>query len=372
MRRLPPLLALPVLTLAAPCAARADGSQEAEWVRIALARGPSLLVQGRDLVATAPGAAPVPLGPRAELTAAGPFVTDGTTLAPRLAVADRAGAGVRVAGMGVLGSLEILAGNGGLVAIDTLDMEYYVAAVVGAEMPASWPSAALEAQAIAARTYALRRKTSAPDAPFHLEASVRNQAYRGADSFDPRAVAAAHATRGLVVAAGHELAEAYFFSSCRGTTESGTAALGRDAPYLQPVSCAGGEDAPAASWTRSVPLAELSRRLRATGAIGDALTGVEIASRTATGRAASIRLTVRGGARTMSGAEFRRAVGWSELPSLDFDVRVADRVVVLTGSGAGHGVGLCQWCARGLAARGTGRDAILAHFYPGTALVRMY
>lgn len=347
----------------------------AESLRVAVARGEALTLRGEELVLrTEEGGHALRVGPEIRLDAVGPFVSEGSRLAERMFVSSAQATPLKVGGFEVLGELEIVAGDDGrLVAVDRIDLETYVASVVGGEMPASWPAAALQAQAVAARTYALRKaRSAAKDAVAQLEASVLHQVYKGAGSLDPRTRAAAESTRGMVLAWEDDLAETFFFSSCRRSTESVTAAFGRTSPtpYLQPVACVGMEGASNRIWTRRIAVAELDSQLRAAGAIGDRLAAIEVVSRTPTQRVASARLKTRHGGRNVTGAELRRLVGYQKLPSLDFSVRLDGSALVFEGGGSGHGVGLCQWCARGMAAEGASFEAILGHFYPGAELRR--
>ena len=360
MRPLVPLLACLVLPLA---------SARATTVRVAVASGPSLTITGHDLVArSSPDAPAIAFGRRVRLTSVGPFVSDGQLLTPTLSVADRSGARLEVGGVGLLGAVEVVATDRTLYAIDRVELETYVASVVGGEMPPSWPMQALEAQAIAARTYVLARRLAATHAPYDVDAGVLSQVYRGAGSLDPRTVAAAQATKGVVVTWHGALADTYFFASCTGRTESARAAFGTAAPYLVPTSCQGGEGAPLAHWTRRLTIGPLSRALEKAGAIGGRLRGIVVTRRTKTGRIARARLVTGRGARVVRGAELRRLVGYSALPSLDATVAMDGGEVVFTGSGSGHGVGLCQWCARGRALAGDSAARILARAYPGTRL----
>jgi stage II sporulation protein D len=281
---------------------------------------------------------------------------------------------VRVGATCLLGRPEVVACDQGLVAVDHVDVETYVASVVGSEMSASWPAAALEAQAIAARTYVLKKKlTARAGKPYDVEASVLDQAYKGAQSLDPRTIAAAEATRGMVLAHEGQLADAFFFASCAGTTESVQAAFGSaPQPYLVPSSCEGGEAAPKLRWTRRVTLAQLTNALKSRGLVRDDVTRLEVSQRTATGRIAQVRVTTaRGGKATVSGPDLRRLVGYTELPSLAATVTAAGDELVFEGAGAGHGVGLCQWCAKGRAAAGETAAEILARAYPGATIRRV-
>ncbi|MBI3787385.1 MAG: SpoIID/LytB domain-containing protein [Ignavibacteriales bacterium] len=74
----------------------------------------------------------------------------------------------------------------------------------------------------------------------------------------------------------------------------------------------------------------------------------------------------------MSGEDLRKAIGYDKLKSALFTVDMQDGVFVFSGSGSGHGVGLSQWGAKGMAERGYNYDEILRHFYPGTRIERIY
>lgn len=359
------LLACCLFLLAAPAAA--------ETVRVVIARGASLQVVGERLEARAEGAdAWVPVGHPLKVELGGRQVKAGSLRSTRLSVRDADGAVVRVQGRAVLGQVELLVVDGKLAAVDVVELETYVASVLGGEMPSSWPAAALEAQAVAARTYALSRKLQRLDAAWHMEPTVTDQVYAGTSSLAMSTVLAAQATAGLVLTHQGELAQTFFFSNCRGKTESAKAGFGQEVPYLVPVPCLGGESSPTLAWERRIPVKALAKRLKSSGALGDELKSIAIVTRTATGRVATAALeTKHGGRRLVTGPQLRQLIGWSELPSLDVDVKVAKGDLVFSGRGAGHGVGLCQWCARGQAENGRGSDQILSHFYPGTELRRI-
>jgi stage II sporulation protein D len=159
-----------------------------------------------------------------------------------------------------------------------LRLEDYVAGVVGAEMPASFPPEALKAQAVAARSYALTRKIEAQAAnkSHDIVTGVLAQAFTREPG--PAARAAARATEGEVLALGMEPVEAYFHASCGGRTEGGYAALGRDLPYLVSVPCGRCDRAPKVRWTL-----ELSgRELAQVAGLSGAATAARIVSRTPT------------------------------------------------------------------------------------------
>jgi stage II sporulation protein D len=249
-----------------------------------------------------------------------------------------------------------------------LRLEDYVAGVVSGEMPSSFPPEALKAQAIAARSYALTRKIDAQivGRAFDVGSDVLSQVWSERPSAAARA--AADATAGEVLVRGMDPVEAYFHSSCGGRTEGGLAALGRDLPYLAPVECGRCDAARGVRWKVVVAAAELGKLVGLGGEVAQA----SVSTRTGTGRAERVRLESRGRAATLDAVDLRQRLGFSRLPSLAFDVRPVEGGFSFEGRGRGHGAGLCQWGAAGLAREGKGHREILGHYYPGTAVVRMY
>jgi stage II sporulation protein D len=252
--------------------------------------------------------------------------------------------------------------------VEELPFEEYVSGVVAGEMPTSFPPEALKAQAVAARSYALTRKLEAVAAgrSWDVGAGVISQVYRGGAGSAQRS--AAEATAGEVLVRGMEPVEAYFHSACGGRTEAGLAALGRDLPYLAPVECSRCQAAPRVRWRVVFDAAELGR---AAGLAGPAQ-GVRVALRTGTGRAGRVELTRGNRAVALTAVELRQRLGYSRLPSLAFEVSAAGGGFAFEGRGHGHGAGLCQWGAAALAREGKTYREILAHYYPGTEVVRMY
>jgi stage II sporulation protein D len=263
--------------------------------------------------------------------------------------------------------IRVRLGEGGK--IEDLRLEDYVAGVVAGEMPASFPPEALRAQAVAARSYALTRKIGAAGGkPWDIGAGVLAQVYQGRHS--PAARAAADATAGEVLVLGMEPVEAYFHGVCGGRTETGLAALGRDLPYLASVECGFCDDAPGARWRRELPCAELGRVAGLSGAVD----AVRISARTPSGRAAQVELGRGERVRAVGAADLRQRLGFTRLPSLAFEIEPAqgERAFDFIGRGQGHGAGLCQHGAAGMGRAGKPYREILARYYPGTDVTRMY
>jgi stage II sporulation protein D len=265
--------------------------------------------------------------------------------------------------------VEIRGGPRGLEVIEVLPLEDYVAGVVAGELPPGFPAEAQRAQAVAARTYALVRKIEAQarGRAWDVGAGVLSQVYAGAAPGVP-ARAAAEATAGEVLTWGNEPVEAYFHSACGGRTERGADALGRDLVYLAPVECGFCDGAPRLRW--SVPIA--ADALGRAAGLGRPATGVRVAERTGTGRASRVEILAGTRRVSLDATDLRQRLGWSRLPSLAFAVRESGGSFVFEGRGAGHGAGLCQWGAAGMARAGRTHVEILLHYYPGTEIRRMY
>jgi len=364
-----PRAAWPALALlAAPVAARG-----VEVVRIEVASGAAEVeLSGPGLVAEPlrEGASPEPVrGGRARVRLDGEVLRLDGKAVEGAGLAFRADGPIRHGRRDLSGEVEVRRARDGLAVVDVLPLEEYVAAVTGGEMPASFPPEALKAQAVAARTFALARKLAAREEGLDadLGATVLDQVYPGVGA-DPRVRAAAAATRGEVVTFERRVIEAYFHSSCGGTTAGGEEALGRPLPYLRSVPCGRCGAAPAHRWRAVVDPA----RLAAAAGLPGRATAARVSARTPTGRAERVEVEAGGRRAAVTGVALRRALGFDRVPSPAFAIRLAPEGFVLEGRGSGHGAGLCQWGAAGRAKAGEDYRRILLHYYPGTGIVKAY
>jgi stage II sporulation protein D len=270
-----------------------------------------------------------------------------------------------------------------MVVVNVVPLEDYVASVVDGEMPAAFPEAARQAQAIVARTYVLFQMQTAHASPFYdVYATTRSQNYLGfqyrgrdgrryaAESASSRRIA--DQTAGMVCLCDGNLFCTYYTAVCGGKTASGSAVFDDAVPALESVPCDGCQDAELYRWTHEMPMPEASdvlrRHLTSQGKRFDDLTSIRRIARTETVREPSFE--VRDGKRRyrLSATELRRLFPAS-IHSFQFDARIADGQFLIEGRGHGHGVGLCQWGARGMALAGSGPLDIIQHYYPGAEVV---
>ena len=255
--------------------------------------------------------------------------------------------------------------------VEEMDMDAYLVGVVLAEMPASFETEALKAQAVAARTYTRKAWVSGGK---HGEGSVCTdsgccQAYITEEAYLARGGtqegldkvrSAVFATSGQVLTYGGELIEATYFSCSGGSTEDAAAVWGTEFPYLQAVSSPGEESAAHYTDTVSFTAQEFQTIL------GTALTGTPqswFGTTTYTEGGGIASMTI--GGQAYSGTQLRSLLS---LRSTAFTVTAGEDTITVTTRGYGHRVGMSQYGADAMAVTGSTYGEILSHYYPGTQL----
>jgi len=266
------------------------------------------------------------------------------------------------------GTLRVIpdpAGNDRLSLVNDIEMEEYLVGVIGREMPAGWPMAALAAQAIAARSHALHAVRTQREQPYDLVAN-RSQAYGGFDAESPAAREAVQQTAGLILYHRGKPLPAYFSATCGGHTENGHEVFPGDGPMPPAVRCDWCRQGSHYQWALERSADEVTRQLQAAGLVRGAVRDIQVAALTVTGRVRTVTIETSAGAESVSGTQLRRALGPDALRSLWFQVGRTGSGFRFAGRGWGHGVGLCQNGAGAMAKAGAGAGYILRHYYPGT------
>jgi stage II sporulation protein D (peptidoglycan lytic transglycosylase) len=311
-------------------------------------------------------------------------------------------AAISVGGVWYAGSIRARANEmGGIDLINLVGVETYLEGVVPHEIgdPGADGYAAVEAQAVAARTYAMSRITLNHDHPYDLESGVADQVYRGREKDSRTAASAIRETRGMVLDYKGELCETYYSATCGGhTSDIRTVWPDRkSAPYLygcldRPAD--GGESFCAQArnfrWRYTFSGRSLGATIRQTlpaalgipaAHVGD-LVDLRIVDRAASGRVSRLDVVTSTGTFRVDGDKIRRVLMLDVqrgkiLPSTLFDIEsvmTGGRVgrVSIVGGGNGHGVGMCQNGAIGMARRGYSYSMILEHYYSGATLRAAY
>ncbi len=284
--------------------------------------------------------------------------------------------------------------------IEHVGIEDYLRGVVSAEMFRTWPLAAFQAQAVAARSYAIHEINRARSIgqAFDVERGVRDQAYNGTSDW-PVATRAVADTRGVVLTWQSQILRSYYHS-----TSGGRAASARDTwPTVRgfeynlagPIQASSreelGQSSPWFRWTVQRTRQEVSQRLKAWGQINghaiktiSSLRSARVAVANDTGRPTRYLLTATTGENfSITAEELRRALN-QDVPGIanitrenrvnsgDMDITFVGDVATIRGRGFGHGVGMCQWSAKEMAERGADFRTILTRFYPGARVDRAY
>jgi stage II sporulation protein D len=279
---------------------------------------------------------------------------------------------VRLHGREYTPPLDVVRSPAGLAVVNEVGLEEYLAGVLRAEVGERWPHEALRAQAVVARTYAAYHRQLNAGKPYHIIASTAHQQYVGRVPRSSPVWGAVQDTLGMVLRLDGELFPAFYHTESGGYTEDPrTVFAARNMPALRPIVCPFSAGSPHHAWTLDLRLADLTEALRRGGVDVGAVSGVEIAERTASLRAAVV--TVRGarGSARVRGNDFRRMVGYDVLKSTLFAVALDGDVLRFAGRGWGHGVGMCQWGAKGMAEQGHTMRQILEFYYPGTVLAAL-
>jgi stage II sporulation protein D len=300
---------------------------------------------------------------------------------------------VTLGGKRYRGELHVVPGEGGPLVVNRLPLEDYLRGVVPLEIGTDRPgdAAAVQAQAVAARSYAVMRLAN-PSRPFDVFATVDDQVYGGVEAERDWSDRGVVSTRGLVLSYDGAVVSAPYHSTCGGRTAEATEVWrGTGAPYLRSVSDAGGagraycEASPRFAWTERWTADTLATTVARhlgryatipAGGVG-AIRAVEIEDRTPSGRVGTLALVTSTGRYRLVGNEVRfvlRRAGGEILNSTYFSIESerggdgALRALTATGGGYGHGIGMCQWGAIGRARAGQDFRDILRTYYPGTTV----
>ncbi|MGH7579218.1 MAG: SpoIID/LytB domain-containing protein, partial [Gemmatimonadales bacterium] len=312
-------------------------------------------------------------------------------------VATDPAAPVRVNGRTYHGTVEIVRDTAGITLVNRLPLETYLLGVVSAEMGRRNLAEfeALKAQAVVSRTYALRNLGRRAALGFDLHAGVADQVYVGAGAESPEGLEAVQSTRGMVLTHGGSPIDAFYYSTCGGQTADGVEAFrAASRPYLRsfPDVDENGEAYCRISpryrwreeWTGAALQATLRRTLPAVARVSRDRIGqvrdVWVAQRTPSGRVGRLAITLGSDQVMVDGPSVRqvlRPASGDLLRSAAFTLTATGAGRALTrlvaeGRGAGHGVGLCQWGAVGRSRAGHDFQRILAAYYPGATLQRLY
>jgi stage II sporulation protein D len=294
-------------------------------------------------------------------------------------------------------------------AVNVVDLEKYLQGIVNAEFSSRWNEEAIEAQVVAARSYAYAEIQKSKNAHYDVESSVKDQVYDGAFREDPRSARIVEKTRGLVLLVGNQIKpeplRAFYHSTCAGRTQLPEQVWGKSHPgFKKSVPCPYCASSPSMNWDlrlsqdtilekfRSHALAQGQRvhgrglkkwprdwekRLRFGQLVNLKVDEVDSAGHVLSvvtewrlpGYPQSAKLAV-------SGSKFREWMGSGNFKSASFEVTPQFSKTsagwYFKGRGYGHGVGMCQYGAKAMGERGFRMASILRHYYPDAVLRKLW
>ena len=281
--------------------------------------------------------------------------------------------------------------------VNQVDVERYLDGLVNAEFSSRWNEEAVAAQVIAARTYAyfqMRATRLKGESNFDVDATTKDQVYDGSIREDYLASKSVQRTRGIILSAagtGNKLPiKAFYHSTCGGTTELPEKVWGGKHPgFKRGVVCGFCGKSPRFSWSLDLHGSELSdlllkdfRKRRLASGPGlkprSQLMAMGVSSLDASGRVDTMTVKFRQPdgsvvAKQLTGIRLREILGAGRLRSTAFQVvSLGSGEWTLKGHGNGHGVGLCQYGAKGMGEQGYGAADILKHYYPDTILTKAW
>lgn len=254
--------------------------------------------------------------------------------------------------------------------IDEVPFEQYIIGVLAGEMPVSFDLEALKAQAVASRSYVMKKMAYNKDNDYDVVDTVSNQVYLDTNYLQEawkdnyteninKLKQAVLETKGQYLEYKEEVVEAFFFSTSPGKTENGVEVFGVDAEYLKSVDSNWDEKvSPVFTSNSYFTLSEFCNKLSITCSNN---LNIEIIDTTSTGRIKNIKINNK----TYAGEKVRELL---KLRSSFFSINQNGTNITVTAKGYGHGVGMSQYGALAMAQAGHTYDEILKHYYSGVEI----
>jgi stage II sporulation protein D len=284
--------------------------------------------------------------------------------------------------------------------VNHLPVEKYLESVVNGEFNSKWAEPAVEAQIVAARTYAyyqMKEMRKDRGRVFDVESNQKDQMYLGMDVSDSKGSELVAKTRGIILTDPHAHVKncpikAFYSASCGGGTFLPGQIWGGHFSGFKKVSCPYCANSPSFNWSYSLSFHEIEQRIMKGLSVDVGarklwpknylknpsqwmLSNISVGSDS--GHASKVIFdfmdgeTFRHFTVSMNAYQVRNWFDPTQLKSTRFNLELKGRLAVFHGKGSGHGVGLCQWGAKRMGEKGFSRDQILTHYYPGFKISKM-
>jgi stage II sporulation protein D len=269
------------------------------------------------------------------------------------------------------GSIKIYVTGNELCVVNQTTVGDYLDGVLTAEMPNA-DLAALQAQAVVARTYMIKNWRRHEKSGYQFCDLTHCQAYKGSDGVTTKIQRAVTSTTDEILIFDDCPIDAYYSSTCGGATadDAGIWANSKDQPYLKSmvdsINCAA---SPHFRWQTRMSIASLHQIWQRH--VGEPVSSIFLTKKGKDGRVRELAI-LGGSLHLVSGEDFRaitcRELGWNTIKSTAFNLSIDKNDYVLSGRGLGHGIGLCQYGAIEMARHGFSYQKILQHYFPETKI----
>lgn len=257
--------------------------------------------------------------------------------------------------------------------INEVRLEDYLKGVLPGEVSDKWPIETLKAQAVASRTFALFKIVERADRDFMMTSDVLSQMYVGKSSEKTSTNQAVDLTKGEVLLYQARLFPAFFHAACAGqTTRADFVWRIEPNPVLNGAVCLYCRGSKHENWKSEVSFEKIESQIASRGYTISPIKTITFTDYDPSGRARQVIIEHKKGRLEFNANDFRLFVGPDLIRSTRAFVEVYRRKARFTGKGWGHGVGMCQWGAKAQAESGFAYRKILAHYYPGSAIKRIY
>ncbi|MFH1873802.1 MAG: SpoIID/LytB domain-containing protein [Pseudomonadota bacterium] len=273
------------------------------------------------------------------------------------------------------GKLRVIKQNNSLLVINDLPLETYIAGLINSEISSSWPEETIKAQAIAARTYALnqieQRKRANPSNLYDIGATTLDQVYFGAHREDLKSIRLVKATQGEVLKCEGKIFPAYYHSCCGGQTQKASN-VWEHAKGPAPILDRFCERSPKHDWEFKISLKDFLHKISANKQQLNKIVSITTIPFFDSPRVNTLLIETTDDVLEIKATELRSLFGYSIFKSTWFEVKLEGNQLTFQGRGYGHGVGMCQWGAKGMAEQGYNYQDILKFYYPNAEIAKIY
>jgi stage II sporulation protein D len=281
------------------------------------------------------------------------------------------GAYISVDGRAFRGNIDIIRKNDTqIMVVNNVRMEEYLCGVLYNEISHRWPMESIKAQAIAARTFALYQARQNKLQDYDLTNDIYSQVYSGAASERWATTKAVELTAGKVLTYNQDIFPTYYHATCGGHTEDASNLWNINLGCMKGVECGYCKESPHYKWTKQILLKELEKKLNESGYKLGSIKSVKVLSKNDSGRVDKLQVQDDAGVScVMTAKDFRQMIGPNDLRSTNFEPSIIGDKLIIKGIGWGHGVGMCQWGAKGQSDKRRKCEEILQFYYPGTQIM---